>query len=273
MGTGYTTMMYDADVLETGISDIAACQYDGIEMGLEKVRAAGVGTVAEWLDTYDLNVYLVMGEWIESEEIAERMAREVSVAAELGADHFGVLPPQRNRHDDATVERMLETVTEAAVDAGVTPLLHHHGATHVEQPAEIEHFLDAIEGLELVFDTAHYYPYSEHYPEGDVTDGVERFADDIAYVHLKDVDPPSAFGEHRDNLTAGNFHLDNVINYFRAFTDLGDGIVDFRAVREALSGVGFDGHYTIEIENRHRDPLVHAKSNKDAWREIEAASD
>jgi inosose dehydratase len=122
-----------------------------------------------------------------------------------------------------------------------------------------------FDDLELLFDTAHYYPYGEHFPDGDLTDGIERFADDIAYVHLKDVDPVKDFAANRDALSNADFHLDNVINYFRSFTDLGDGILDFEAIYDALAVAGYDGHYTIEVENQTQKPLVHAKENVDYW--------
>ncbi|MFC7009932.1 hypothetical protein [Halalkalicoccus salilacus] len=31
---------------------------------------------------------------------------------------------------------------------------------------EIRHYLDDVDGLELLFDTAHYYPYDDNYPAG-----------------------------------------------------------------------------------------------------------
>jgi inosose dehydratase len=48
--------MYDAAELETGFSEVSACRYDGIEIGLEKVEAAGPENVADWLDEYDLDL-------------------------------------------------------------------------------------------------------------------------------------------------------------------------------------------------------------------------
>lgn len=267
MGTGYTTIMYNAEDLEVAFGDIAACRYDGVEVGVEKIRAAGPENVDRWLDEYDLDLYLAMSEWLETEAAVERMVDDMPMLADLGAEFAGILPPQRGRHDTETVETWLSRVSDAAVDAGVRPLLHHHGATAVEQPHEIRHYLDAVDNLALVWDTAHYYPYGEYFPDGDVTDGIERFADDIAYVHLKDVQPVKDFAANRDALSNGDFHLDNVINYFRSFTDLGDGILDFAAIYDALDRAGFDGHYTIEIENQTERPLVHAKQNVDVWKQ------
>lgn len=271
MGVGYTTIMYDAASLETGFGDVRACRYDGIEIGLEKVEAAGPDAIAEWLDEYDLDLYCVMSNWVESEEVARHVADQAEMVADLGADYLGVLPPQRHRNDDATVESWLQTISDAATDAGLTPLLHHHGATHVEQGDEIRHFLDAVDGLQLLFDTAHWYPYGENYPEGDVTDGIERFVDDIEYVHHKDISPGTSFTQNRDALSEPNPHLDNVINYFRTFTDLGNGTIDFEGALAALENAGYDGHHTIEIENQVDKLLVHAKENMDYWRELQHA--
>jgi inosose dehydratase len=273
MGVGYTTIMYDGDSLEEGVSDIGACRYDGVEIGLEKIRYAGTDAVSGWLDEYDLDMYLVMGEWMTDDAAIDRIASGAEVAATLGANFIGVLPPERNAEDDERIETWFTRIADAADDADVTPVLHHHGATCVESTAEIERWLDRTpDNVQLLFDTAHYYPYGEHYPEGDVTDGIERFADDIAYVHLKDVAPPTEFTQHRNRLTEGDAHLDNVINYFRSFTDLGKGVLDFEAVAECLDEVGYNGHCTIEIENRTGKPLVHAKENIDYWTDIGAVN-
>ncbi|RQH02656.1 sugar phosphate isomerase/epimerase family protein [Natrarchaeobius oligotrophus] len=266
MGIGYTTILYDEASLEEGIADIGACRYDGVEIGLEKIRAAGPENVSAWFETHDLELYCVMSGWFESDEDVEGFADDAETVAELGAQYYGLLPPQRGGTDDETFAAWLETFCSAATDAGLVPVMHHHGATHVEQPDEIRRWLDeGPDSLELLYDTAHYYPY------GDELEGIERFADDIAYVHLKDVDPGADFAEHTAALTSGEFHLDNVINYFRTFTDLGEGEIDFDAVARTLEDVGYDGHVTIEIENETERPLVHAKLNVDRWRESLAA--
>ena len=268
MGVGYTTIMYDAEDLETALADISACRYQGVEIGLEKIRARGADTVGGLLDQYGLDLYLAMSEWLETDDAVKRTVDDLSTVSDLGAEFVGLLPPQRGRYEQDQVEAWLGEISDAARDHGVRPLIHHHGATAVEQPAEIRHYLDAVDGLELVFDTAHYYPYGEYYPDGDVTDGIERFADDIAYVHLKDVDPVKDFAANRDALSDADFHLDNVINYFRSFTDLGAGTLDVERAYDAFQATGYDGHYTIEIENQTEKPLVHAKENIDYWRTI-----
>lgn len=269
MGVGYTTIMYGEESLLDGLEEIAACGYDGVETSLAEIGAVGSDTFRDRLDANDLDLYCAMGEWLESPAAADRIAAGAETVAELDAPYLGVLPPHRGNADDADLERWLEQVCEAAADAGVTPLLHHHGGTRVESMEEITTWLDrAPENLGLLWDTAHQYPYGENYPDGDVTDGIERFADDIEYVHLKDVAPGDGFDAHVEALSNGQRHLDTVFWYYDSFTDLGDGVVDFAGVHEALENAGYDGHITVEIENRTEDTLVHAKENYEYWQRV-----
>jgi inosose dehydratase len=269
MGLGYTTMMYDSESIETGLGDIGACRYDGVEIGFEKLLDAGPENVDTWLREYDLELYCVMSAWLENEAAVDRVANHANIIGDLGGEYLGLLPPQRGSIDDETLEGWIDRLADAAAAAGLTPVIHHHGGTQIERLKEIEDWLNrSPHNVGLLWDTAHYYPYGEHYPAGTVTDGIERFADQIEYIHLKDVDPGAEFTEHRDALSTGDFHLDDVITYFRTFTDLGDGVLDFEAVSDALEGANYDGHLTIEIENRTHEPLVHAKRNYDYWRDV-----
>ncbi|MBX0296174.1 sugar phosphate isomerase/epimerase family protein [Haloarcula nitratireducens] len=264
MGLGYTTIMYDPrEVVETGIGDVAACRYDGLEIGLGKLRKSGPETVDDLLDEYDLDLYCVMAGWLLTEDDAEDAIDGAALAADLGADFLGILPPPRGQVSDDDFETWLHDIAAAAEDAGVTVVLHHHGGAHIEQPDEIREWLDRTpDSVELLFDTAHYHPY------GDVVEGIERYADDIAYVHLKDIASPAGFETHVENLTAGKVDFDSIINFIWAFRDLGEGELDFEAIDEALADVGYDGHQTIEIENRRERPLVHAKQNVDHHRSV-----
>lgn len=253
---GYTTILYDGDTVETGISDIGACQYDGVELALSKVRAATPERVAALTEEHDLDVYCVMGGWVESDEQVAEIVDGATVASELDATFLGLLPPRRGLVAESTLDDWLVEIGVAARDAGVVPVIHHHGATVIESPEEIASWLDrAPDNMELLFDTAHYYPY------GDVVEGLERFANEIAYVHLKDIDPPAEFERYTTNLTNADYNLDSVINYFQSFTDPGDGVIDFAAVLDTLDW--YDGALTIEVEYQIHDPLVHAKRNRD----------
>ena len=90
MGLGYTTILYDERSLEDGIDEIGACRYDGVEIGLEKVRHAGPNSVGTWIETNDLDLYCVMSEWLESDEAATRVADDAAMVANLGAPFLGL---------------------------------------------------------------------------------------------------------------------------------------------------------------------------------------
>ncbi|KAA9400731.1 sugar phosphate isomerase/epimerase [Haloarcula sp. CBA1131] len=269
MGVGYTTIMYGEESLLDGIADIGACRYDGVETSLGEIDAVGANAFEKQLDAYDLDLYCAMGEWLETQGAADRIAAGAETAADLGAPYLGILPPHRGTTDDDDFERWLGEICDAADDADITPVLHHHGGTRVEQLDEIEEWLDrAPDSLGLLWDTAHHYPYDKGDPEGDLSDGIRRFADDIEYVHLKDVAPDAGFDDHVAALSEGKFRLDTVFLYYNAFTDLGEGVIDFAATHDALEEIGYDGHITIEIENQTKDPIAHAKENLDYWWEI-----
>ncbi|SFT01475.1 sugar phosphate isomerase/epimerase family protein [Halostagnicola kamekurae] len=267
MGVGYTTIMYDpAEVLSEGLGDFAACRYDGVEIGLGKVEYMGVDSLQSSLEEYGLDIYCVMAGWLNNEEDVEAAVDGAAIAAELDARFLGILPPPRGQETNETFDDWLDRICTAAADAGVTPVLHHHGASHVESPDEIAHWLErAPDNLELLYDTAHYQPY------GDVIDGISRFADDIAYVHLKDIDPTVDFQDHVDTLSAGNVQYDSLFVFLTSFVDLGAGVIDFEAVDAALEQIGYDGQITIEIENERNDRLVHAKRNIDHWNDATGA--
>lgn len=258
MDLGYTALMYDQTELETAFGDVAACRYDGIEFAMSKLRYVGSDAVEEWLEAYDLDLVSIMGDWLESEEAVDDLVEGTHIAADLGADFVSVLPPRRDLVDDETFDAWMGRVCKAAAEAGVTPVLHHHCASHVEQTDEIRKWLDrGPDNLRLHYDCAHYYAY------GDEVEAIERFADDIAYVHFKDIAPSSTFEDHAKALTGGSRNITHLVGFINAFTDLYDGEIDFEAVCRNLDKVGYDGPITIEIENRRELPLVHAKRNYD----------
>ncbi|MDL5363264.1 sugar phosphate isomerase/epimerase [Halalkalicoccus sp. NIPERK01] len=257
MGVGYATLMYDPEeIVSEGLGDVAACRYDGVEIGLPKVNHIGPDRLKGLLEDYGIEIYCVMAGWLNDAGDVEEAVDGAETAAALGAEFLGILPPPRGVVNDETFGEWLEEIGAATGDAGVTPVVHHHAGAHVEGPDEIRRWLDdGPDELELLFDTAHYYAY------GDVSEGIERFVDDIAYVHLKDIDPPSDFESHVENLTAGKVDYDSIVTYFGSFTDLGDGVLDFGEIDRTLERVGYDGHTTVEIDNQHSLPLVHAKRN------------
>lgn len=157
----------------------------------------------------------------------------------------GRITPDLMLDDDAwrTFARGAETVARAVHDeAGLRTVFHHHCGGYAETPDEIARLLDLTnpELVNLVFDTGH-YAYGAGGTDGQcVLDGLARFADRIDYVHFKDCQPEVA----RQAKTEG-------WDYFQAvrhgvFCELGQGCVDFRAVRDWMLGRGYDGFICVE---------------------------
>src|SRR6266852_9157634 len=88
-------------------------------------------------------------------------------------------------------ERIARTVRDVT---GLPTALHHHCAGYIETPEEIAHFLDMTDPdlIGLVFDTGHYLFGTGSTDGACVLDGLDRFAERIWHVHLKDCQPQVA---------------------------------------------------------------------------------
>ena len=135
--------------------------------------------------------------------------------------------------------RIAQTVRN---DTGLKTVFHHHCAGFVETPDEIATFLDHTDPalVGLVLDTGHLVYGSGQNDPGILLETLERFKDRLWYVHLKDVDPAVAERARRDGL-----------DYKKAvgagvFCELGQGCVDFAAVKERLEALGYKGWLTVE---------------------------
>lgn len=255
---GYTAHLHD-DV-ETAMSDIGACRYDGVEIGMGSVTD-DPDTVETLLDRHELELYCVMAPWLESDENVERVIDAIPLLERMDARFLGLLPPRRGLIDDETLAGWIDRIDTAA--DSIQPVIHHHGGTHIEQPEEIESWLSRTPNtVGLLYDPPHLAPY------GDEVAAIGRYIDDIVYVHFRDLEMTPAFADHAERLTSGEFNIDSVIDYFEAFVDIGEGTLDLAAIYAALEANDYDHPITIEIENQYNDPLVHAKRNRDAFERL-----
>jgi sugar phosphate isomerase/epimerase len=161
---------------------------------------------------------------IHSENISEEFKLPVELAKQVGAKrifisvHTGETPKE-------IVYQRLRMVGDIAAEADVIVMLETHpdlvtnGDVGLQTMRMVDH-----PNVRINFDTANIYYYNE------AVDGIEEMKKILEYIegiHLKD--------------TNGQLQT-------WYFPTLGQGIVDFRRVRELLYSRGFYGPFTIEIE-------------------------
>lgn len=154
--------------------------------------------------------------------------------------HAGRIRPDQSMTDREWSEfaRGAEQVANrVAQETDLRTVFHHHCAGFIETPGEVEELLERTDPqlLGLCLDTGHY-----RYGGGDPVRAVQRFGDRIWHVHFKDCDPTVAERARTEDW-----------DYFEAvrqgvFCELGQGEVDFEAVRDALQSSGYDGWIVVE---------------------------
>jgi inosose dehydratase len=130
-------------------------------------------------------------------------------------------------------------------ETGLPVLFHHHSAGYVETPAEIERFLDQVDGslVNLVFDAGHFVFASgpdSPYSGGDIVPWLETHADRISYVHFKDCAPAIAARSRAENWD----YIKTLYN--GVFCELGKGCVDFPGLVKWLEKRGYTGWVLVE---------------------------
>jgi inosose dehydratase len=142
---------------------------------------------------------------------------------------------------DAGWMEAARTLTEIARvlrdDLGMRVVVHHHAGTFIETPGEIDRLLAMTEPdlVGLLLDTGHCV-----YGGGDPLEVLRRHDGRVRYVHLKDVAGPQLERVRRRELAMSQAWAEGV------FCPLGDGLVPFPAVIEALRARGYAGWLIVE---------------------------
>ncbi len=165
--------------------------------------------------------YLVLADalWPEREAVAGRVPES---NVRLTSDEW------------QTAAANLRAAEAAASEFGLRCVFHHHAGTYIETPGECARLLD-LTGLGLCLDTGHYA-----YGGGDPVDAVRSFGRRVEYLHFKDVHP-ERLAETRARRLG---FLDGVRH--GVFCPLGQGVVRFPALLDALRAIDFDGWAVVE---------------------------
>jgi inosose dehydratase len=192
--------------------------------------------------------YLVLADalWPEREAAAGRV------------DQCGIRLSER---DWQTAAANLAKVSALASRYGLRCVFHHHAGSYIETPAECARLLELTE-LGLCLDTGHYA-----YGGGDPVQAVETLGRRIEYLHFKDVDPArlAAARDRRRGFLDGVRH--------GVFCPLGDGVVRFPALLDALRAIGYDGWAVVEQDVDAANPAApppveHARASRRYLRSV-----
>jgi inosose dehydratase len=134
----------------------------------------------------------------------------------------------------ATVEAVAQALRR---ELSMRVVLHHHAGTFVETPLEVSRFLEQTdpESVGLLLDTGHFV-----YGGGDPVELLRRHGRRVRYVHLKDACADELQRVRTHPLSLGEAWARGV------FCPLGDGVVDFPAVIDALREQGYSGWLIVE---------------------------
>lgn len=189
-------------------------------------EAAAVRTAQLLRDTAGTGCFIVLADNNGTVNIRTQNAGRITPQMSLSGAQWQTFAAGADRIARAVKER-----------TGLRTVFHHHCAGYVETPAEIEQLMaltdPALVGLCL--DTGHCM-----FGGGDPADLLERYGDRIWHVHFKDFDPRVA-----DQVRANDW------DYFAAvqhgvFCELGQGAVNFPAMRDALRARGYEGWIVVE---------------------------
>lgn len=120
---------------------------------------------------------------------------------------------------------------------GLRTVFHHHCATFVETPAEIDQLMTRTHPalLGLCLDTGHCA-----FGGGNPVETLDRWRDRIWHVHAKDCDPAI-----RQRAEAEQWDYASSVRH-GVFCELGQGSVDFPAIVDRLRSSGYGGCVVVE---------------------------
>ena len=154
-------------------------------------------------------------------------------------------------------DRIAETARIGSEEYGLTVGIHAHAAGFMDFEPELEWLLNEVDDsiLKICFDTGH-HSYAGFDPVAFMKKHVGR----ISYMHFKDINP-KVKAEVITNRTGFYDACGQGI-----FCNLGDGDVDFPAVRQVLLDAGFEGWCTVEQDCDpllDPDPVGDARKNRE----------
>ncbi len=241
------------------LQENAEAGYTGIELGPVGFMPEDPSELGEALEEYGQTLvggvvfrpFHDPGAWDDVMDGAVRTCRALKAH---GAEHLVLIDsisprraPTAGRADEAEQmdkaewtafrDRIATVAKMGAEEYGLTVGMHAHAAGFIDFEPELERLLSEVDEkiMKICFDTGHH-----SYAGFDPVAFMDRHIDRISYMHFKDIDP-----------TVKADVIAKRTGFYDAcgqgiFCNLGDGDVDFPAVRQRLLDAGFDGWCTVE---------------------------
>lgn len=261
------------------LKDCAAAGYKGIELGPVGFMPEDPAVLGEALAEHDLEliggvVFRAYHDPAQWEDVLDGTHRTCKALAAHGAKHLVLIDsiserraPTAGRAAEAEQmdkaewtafrDRLAESARIGTEEYGLTVGIHAHAAGFMDFEPELERLLNEVDEkiLKICFDTGHH-----SYAGFDPVAFMKRHMDRISYMHFKDIDP-KVKAEVIANRTGFYDACGQGI-----FCNLGDGDVNFPAVRQLLIDSGFEGWCTVEQDCDpllDPDPVGDAKVNRE----------
>ncbi|MGI9400978.1 MAG: sugar phosphate isomerase/epimerase family protein [Rhizobiaceae bacterium] len=266
------------------LDECAQAGYRGIELGPVGYMPEDAAILGDALSERNLSliggvVFRAFHDPAQWDDVLDGSVRTCRALKAHGAEHLVLIDsiserraPTAGRADeavqmdqaewDAYVERIRTVAKMGAEEYGLTVGIHAHAAGFMDFEPELERLLGEVDEdiLKICFDTGHH-----SYAGFDPVAFMKRNAGRISYMHFKDIDPVVKADA-----------IANQTGFYDAcaqgiFCNLGEGDVDFPAVRQILLDAGFDGWCTVEQDcdpQGDTAPMADAKANREYLKSI-----
>ena len=260
------------------LSQCAGAGYKGIELGPIGYMPEDPAILSDELAKNDLSiiggvVFRPFHDAAKWDEVMDASVRTCKALVAHGAKQLVLIDsisprraPTAGRADEAEQmdnaewsafrDRIATIAKMGAEEYGLTVGMHAHAAGFIDFEPELERLLDEVDEsiLKICFDTGH-HSYAGYDPVAFMKLHIDR----ISYMHFKDIDPvvkADVVAKRTDFYKACGQGI---------FCNLGQGDVDFPAVRQVLLDAGFEGWCTVEQDcdpSMPGTPLEDAESNR-----------
>ncbi|MDD9909102.1 MAG: TIM barrel protein [Ahrensia sp.] len=260
------------------LADCRDAGYTGIELGPVGFMPEDPSELGEALSEFDLEliggvVFRPFHDPDAWEDVLDGATRTCNALTAHGAQHLVLIDsisprraPTAGRVQEADIMSAqewrayvgrIETIAKMGHEEyGLTVGIHAHAAGFMDFEPELERLLDEVDEtiLKICFDTGHH-----SYAGFDPVAFMKRYIERISYMHFKDIDPMVK----ADVIAKRTGFYDACAQGI--FCNLGEGDVDFPAVRQILLDNGFEGWCTVEQDcdpAGDTSPIDDAKANR-----------